>query len=190
MAKKIILVTGGARSGKSLFAEQYATVKGKNIAYIATAQAYDQEMKERINLHRKRRPDNWYTYESPYNAESTVTEASKTCDTILFDCLTIYTSNLLLDPKAPSEREERYTYVMQAVSSFTESIANCDSNVIIVTNEVGMGIVPENALAREYRDLAGAVNQKIAANADEVYLVVSGIPVNIKQLAVRLAKEE
>ncbi|QJW46864.1 bifunctional adenosylcobinamide kinase/adenosylcobinamide-phosphate guanylyltransferase [bacterium BFN5] len=187
---KIILVTGGARSGKSLFAERYAHQSGTRIAYIATAQIYDNEMKNRVDIHRSRRPAEWKTFEAPYAAEKAVAEAATTADTILFDCLTIYTSNLLLAQTAPIDKTARYQSVKQAIDRLIKSVESVSSTVIFVTNEVGMSIVPENALAREYRDLAGMVNQMVAASAHEVYLVVSGIPVNIKALAVKLAEEE
>lgn len=187
---KIILVTGGARSGKSLFAEKYAHQIGTKIAYIATAQIYDNEMKNRVDIHRSRRPAEWKTFEAPYAAEQAIYEADETADTILFDCLTIYTSNLLLAQTAPIDKADRYQSVKQAIDRLIKSVESINSTVIFVTNEVGMSIVPENALAREYRDLAGMVNQMVAASAHEVYLVVSGIPVNIKALAVKLAEEE
>lgn len=187
---KIILVTGGARSGKSLFAEKYAHHTGTKIAYIATAQIYDNEMKNRVDIHRSRRPAEWKTFEAPYAAEQAIYAAAESADTILFDCLTIYTSNLLLAQTAPIDKADRYQSVRQAIDRLITSVESVNSTVIFVTNEVGMSIVPENALAREYRDLAGMVNQMVAASAHEVYLVVSGIPVNIKALAVKLAEEE
>lgn len=190
MTKKIVLVTGGTRSGKSVFAENYAQRKGKNIAYIATAQIYDKEMQARIDLHRRRRPENWTTYEAPYNAGDAIKIAARHCDTILFDCLTIYTSNLLLAADAPSDKTERCLSITGAIDQLLASAASSNATVIFVTNEVGMGIVPENALAREYRDLAGLANQQVAARADEAYLVVSGIAVDIKKLAVQLSKED
>lgn len=186
MTKKIILVTGGTRSGKSLFAEQYAQAAGRKIAYIATAQIYDNEMQARIELHRRRRPKDWKTFEAPYDAGQAITVAAQSCDTILFDCLTIYTSNLLLADAAPADKTDRYAYITGAVDQLLAGIHACNATVIFVTNEVGMGIVPENALAREYRDLAGLVNQRVAAAADEVYLVVSGIAVELKKIAAEL----
>lgn len=186
MAGKIILITGGARSGKSRFAEQYATKNGFKIAYIATAQIYDDEMKLRVALHQDRRPDEWKTYEAPYEAEKVIIEAAKDHDTILFDCLTLYTSNMLFASEVPKDIKKRYTYVKEKFELLLNAakISNCQ--IIFVTNEVGMSIVPENALAREYRDLAGCMNQIIAASADRVYMVMSGIAVDIKKLSAEL----
>lgn len=186
MASKIILVTGGARSGKSRFAEQYVAKHGIEIAYIATSQIYDDEMKLRVELHKNRRPEEWTTYESPYMAENAIVEASKKHDTILFDCLTLYTSNILFAKSAPQEIKRRYEYVKERIEILLKTARASNRQIIFVTNEVGMSIVPENALAREYRDLAGLVNQLIAANADEVYMVISGIAVDIKKIATKL----
>lgn len=189
MQGKIILITGGARSGKSLFAEQFAAAQTGRVAYIATAQVFDQEMQTRVALHRKRRPDNWQTFEAPYVADQVILEAAKTANVILFDCLTLYTSNLLLSPNTPTNPEEKFSYIMEQIDQLICSSRTSQATILFVTNEVGMGIVPDNALARQYRDIAGMVNQKIAACADEVYLVISGIPVEIKKIAAQIPKE-
>lgn len=186
MAGKIILVTGGARSGKSVFAERYASNSSKPVAYMATAQIYDEEMKDRVTLHQSRRPAQWLTFEAPYEADRVMLAAGKQAETILFDCLTLYTSNLMLSPAASEERERRHDYVMDEITKLLDAAIAVDKTIIFVTNEVGMGIVPDNAMAREYRDLAGLVNQKVAAQADEVYLVVSGLAVEIKARALQL----
>ncbi|BBB93286.1 MAG TPA: bifunctional adenosylcobinamide kinase/adenosylcobinamide-phosphate guanylyltransferase [Methylomusa anaerophila] len=191
MAGKFILVTGGARSGKSLFAEKLAERIGDGrVAYIATAQIYDDEMKDRVALHRSRRPQNWRTYEAPYNAEQAMTVAVEEAGAVLFDCLTLYTSNLLLAPDAPQDKELRFHYIMDAMNKLFARAKSGPASVIFVTNEVGMGIVPENALAREYRDAAGSVNQMATQYADQVYLVVSGLAVDIKKLAANWGKED
>jgi adenosylcobinamide kinase/adenosylcobinamide-phosphate guanylyltransferase len=189
MQGKILLITGGTRSGKSVFAEQYAAAQSDKVAYIATAQIYDQEMQTRVALHRKRRPDTWQTFEAPYHADQILLEAATKADVILFDCLTIYTSNLLLSDSTPSNREERFQYIMEEIDKLLYFSRESQAIVLFVTNEVGMGIVPENALAREYRDIAGMVNQKIAACADEVYLVICGLPVELKKITAQISKE-
>lgn len=189
MSGKIILVTGGARSGKSTFAEKYAARAGKQIAYIATAQIYDDEMRERVDLHKSRRPADWVTYEAPFDADVTLGRIAPEVDAVLFDCLTLYTSNLLLAPEAPASREERLAAIKNKISLLLEAARSGRATVVFVTNEVGLGIVPENALAREYRDVAGLVNQQVAAVADAVYLVVSGLAVEIKKLATALEGE-
>ncbi|WP_371371362.1 bifunctional adenosylcobinamide kinase/adenosylcobinamide-phosphate guanylyltransferase [Sporomusa aerivorans] len=188
MAGKIVLVTGGARSGKSTFAERYAAQGGRKVAYIATAQIYDAEMRERVNIHQGRRPASWPTFEAPYMAEEAMVQAVKGADAVLFDCLTLYTSNLMLAPAAPTDREERRQAVLAVIDRLLISARQEKSDVIFVTNEVGLGIVPDNALAREYRDVAGLVNQKVAGCADEVYLVVCGLAVELKKIAVSLGK--
>lgn len=189
MQKKIVLITGGSRSGKSVFAEQYAATYSEKVAYIATAQIYDQEMQARVALHRNRRPTSWQTFEAPYHAEQVILEAAKKADVILFDCLTLYTSNLLLSDSTPANREERYQYIIGEIEKLLSSSRESQATILFVTNEVGMGIVPENALAREYRDIAGMVNQKMAACADEVFLVTCGLSVEIKKIATQISKE-
>ena len=190
MAGKIILVTGGARSGKSTFAERYAAQGNRQVAYIATAQIYDEEMKERVAIHQRRRPAGWTTFEAPYSAELAMDQAVRCAGAVLFDCLTLYTSNLLLAPAAPANREARCQAVLAAIDKLLASARQEQADVIFVTNEVGLGIVPDNALAREYRDVTGLVNQKIAGQADEVYLVVSGLAVELKKIAARLEEVE
>ena len=180
---KIILVTGGARSGKSSFAEKLAKTAGEKIAYIATAEIWDAEMAERVDLHQKRRPSGWLTFEAPRQAETAIATAASSAEVILFDCLTVYSSNCLLaqpdDAAAPVRREA----VLEEVDRLITSAKQVPGTVIFVTNEVGDGIVPDNALAREFRDVAGLVNQKVAQAADEVYWVVCGLPVEIKRQA-------
>lgn len=184
-----MLVTGGTRSGKSTFAERYAANSGESVVYIATAQIFDKEMDRRVRLHRERRPAVWQTLEAPYDAHNAMAKAVAAASVVLFDCLTLYISNLLLGPDAPGQGADRTNYVMDQIEKLLACARSDKSTVIFVTNEVGMGIVPENALAREYRDLAGMVNQKVAAAAAEVYLVVSGLAIEIKKLAVPLGKE-
>lgn len=179
---KIILVTGGARSGKSTFAEQYACSLGNKLAYIATAQVLDEEMADRVKLHQERRNNNWRTFEAPVAAELAIKEAAD-YPVILFDCLTLYTTNLLLMQQSDLI-EVRRAAVMRQVELVLQAAKDSNAAIIFVTNEVGMGIVPDNALSREYRDLAGWVNQKFAAAADEVYLVVCGLPVELKKIAL------
>lgn len=183
MSGEIVLVTGGARSGKSAFAERYAARRGEKIAYIATAQIYDEEMRFRVQLHQARRPAHWTTYEAPYDAERAIAQAGASHEAILFDCLTLYTTNLLCSDRLPAEEAARYEAVRQAAERLVESAQRSGRCVVFVTNEVGMGIVPENALARAYRDLAGIVNQRVAAAADRVFLTISGLAVDIKKLA-------
>ncbi|MDO8735808.1 MAG: bifunctional adenosylcobinamide kinase/adenosylcobinamide-phosphate guanylyltransferase [Thermoleophilia bacterium] len=192
----MIFVTGGARSGKSGLAEKLAReraiVAGSSVAssadaaatdaaviYIATAEAKDGEMRERIAEHRERRPAGWRTVEAPENLSEAVEEALAEGGIVLVDCLTVYISNLLMNNGiASGERVKRA--VDREMDELVEVCRSGDSRVILVSNEVGMGIVPDNMLARTFRDVAGRANQKLAAAADEVYLCVSGIPMKVK----------
>ena len=185
---KIILITGGARSGKSAFAEKLARQAGPRVAYIATAEVGDGEMAERVALHRLRRPAEWQTHEAPAQAENAIDAiaAAKQAELILFDCLTVYTSNALLAQPEDAPVPLRRATVLAAVDRLLAAAGRFPGTVVFVTNEVGDGIVPDNALAREYRDLAGLVNQKAAQEAAEVYWVICGLPVEIKRQALAI----
>lgn len=180
---KIILVTGGARSGKSKFAEELALKIGKNhAAYIATAQIFDDEMAERIKIHRARRGKNWLTFESPFNAEKIIFEAAKSFDVILFDCVTIYLSNFLCNANLDDE-EKLFSDFERLIKNLIDAAKNSDATVIFVSNEVGAGIVPENKLARKFRDFAGLANQMLAAESEKVFLTVAGLAIDLKHFA-------
>lgn len=180
---RIILVTGGARSGKSSFAEHYVAKYGEKIGYIATSKICDEEMEYRVKLHRERRPADWETFESPDSAHEVIREQGKSYDMFLFDCMTIYVSNILSTVKDIDDFDGNYKTVTERLKKLITAILESDTTVVIVTNEVGSGIVPNNRLAREYRDLAGLANQMLAEVAEKVFLVVSGIPVDIKKIA-------
>ena len=180
---KIILVTGGARSGKSSFAEKLALKIGNGqAAYIATAQIFDDEMNFRVKLHQSRRGDNWRTFEAPFAAEEKISEAGKNFGAILFDCVTIYISNFLCAAELDDEKF-LYDKLREMIQKLIDAALNVDAVTIFVTNEVGGGIVPENKLARRFRDLAGLANQMLAAHAEKVFLTVAGIAVDVKKLA-------
>lgn len=183
---KLILVTGGARSGKSSFAEQYVAKYGKEIAYIATSQCLDDEMAYRIKLHRQRRPESWVTYEAPFDAHEALLQAGQDKDMILFDCLTLYISNLLCSFEDLEAMDDIYQQVQEQCEKLLAAVRQIDATVVVVTNEVGTGIVPMDRLSREFRDQAGLANQLLAQAADKVYLVVAGIPVDIKKIAEKL----
>ncbi len=178
---KIVLFTGGARSGKSRLAEEYAAACGK-VLYVATAQVLDDEMRQRVALHQRRRPAAWGSVEAWRDPAAVLLE-HRASECILFDCLSMYVTNLLLSEAAPQDSVERGVYMRREFDLLIAEAQKIEGTLIFVTNEVGMGIVPENALAREYRDLAGLLNQEIAALATEVYLAVSGLAVNVKKLA-------
>jgi adenosylcobinamide kinase/adenosylcobinamide-phosphate guanylyltransferase len=173
--KRTILITGGARSGKSRYAEQRAGELGGRRLYIATAEAKDNEMAQRIAEHKLRRGDEWRTIEEPFELSSALLAQRGRTDCALVDCVTLWLSNLLLHRDAEFAGEN--------VEQLVETLPRLDFHVVLVTNEVGWGIVPENALARQFRDLAGWANQQIAAAADEVILAVAGVPMIVKKVA-------
>lgn len=173
MAKQIILVTGGARSGKSKYAEQRAIELGGRRLYVATAEAKDEEMRLRIGEHKKRRGEKWMTVEEPVELALALQAQRGQIDCALVDCLTIWLSNLLL------RRDGKY--VEEKVEELMRTLPALDFHLILVSNEVGSGIVPDNPLARQFRDLAGWANQRIAAAAHEVVLTVAGFPMIVKK---------
>lgn len=180
---KMILVTGGARSGKSSFAERLALKIGDGrAAYIATAQIFDDEMNFRVKLHRRRRGDNWTTFEAPFAAEEKISTAGKNFGAILFDCVTLYVSNFLCNADIDDEKI-LYDNLRGLIGKLIDAAQSSDAVTIFVTNEVGAGIVPENKLARRFRDLAGLANQMLAAQADKVFLCVAGLAVDVKRLS-------
>jgi adenosylcobinamide kinase/adenosylcobinamide-phosphate guanylyltransferase len=175
MKKKIIFITGGARSGKSSFAlREAAKIEGRK-AYIATAQALDDEMKYRIRKHKDERGADWKTYEEHLKVSEIIEEIKDKYSVIVLDCLTIWLSNMMCsNMDCNMEIDDLITVLKNSKLETRNSI------LFIVSNEVGMGIVPENELARRFRDTAGFLNQKVAEIADEVYLVTAGIPIKIK----------
>jgi adenosylcobinamide kinase / adenosylcobinamide-phosphate guanylyltransferase len=170
---QLILVTGGARSGKSRLAERLASSFGAPLGYLATGEPRDPEMDERILRHQERRGPEWTTMEEPLRLTETLTAHDGLFRATLVDCVTLWLTNLLLAWDDPSR-------VMMAVREFTQIAPTLITPLVLVTNEVGMGIVPENRLARTFRDLAGEANELLAATAGEVHLVVSGIPLRLK----------
>lgn len=178
----IVLVTGGARAGKSAWAEQEAgRLGGDDVTYVATAEARDDEMARRISAHRAARSTVWRTVEAPVDVSAVIRGA--TTNTVLLDCLTLWVSNLLLIGRtenaehAASEAERR---VHERVDGLLATAADRAGTLIVVTNEVGLGLVPDNALARAYRDLLGWTNARIAREADRVVLMIAGIPVFVR----------
>jgi adenosylcobinamide kinase/adenosylcobinamide-phosphate guanylyltransferase len=173
MANKVTFITGGARSGKSAFAEKLALKTAGKRAYLATAQALDAEMVARIEHHRQRRGTAWDTYEEPLAIADLLKKLSGRYGVVLLDCLTLWLSNVMA-------RSNEDSIVMARGDELVSAVRDFSGSCIIVSNEVGFGIVPDNALARRFRDLAGFVNQRVAQAADEAYLLTSGIPLKIK----------
>lgn len=174
----IIFITGGARSGKSGFAEKRSREFGAPLGYLATAQTLDSEMDERVRRHRERRGGEWSTIEEPVYLSQALTRCDGQYRAILVDCLTLWLSNLLFTYEdAADQLEERIQEDLQRLKSTLQGMV---TPVVLVSNEVGMGIVPDNRLARLFRDIAGSANQTLAGAADEVYAVISGIPLRLK----------
>jgi adenosylcobinamide kinase/adenosylcobinamide-phosphate guanylyltransferase len=191
MSGRIILVTGGARSGKSEFAERYVLHYSPKCDYIATAEILDEEMRERVRLHRERRNDgHWRNHEAPYEADKLLAGLDGATGAVLFDCLTVYMANLFYGKNAPEgEFLERCEYVFAEIDRLLAAARASGKLVVFVSNEVGGGIVPDNRVAREYRDLAGWVNQRVAAAAEHVYFCVAGQAVDVKKLAFTFEDE-
>ena len=166
----ITLVIGGARSGKSGFALSGASAVNGNKAYVATAQAFDEEMKERIEKHRRERSSDWQTFEEPLALSGLLNKIGTEYDAIIVDCLTLWLSNQMMKNRD----------VMPEFEKFLSSIKSCRGHIFLVSNEVGMGIVPGDAMSRRFRDLAGTINRRMAETADTVFLVTAGIPLKIK----------
>lgn len=166
-----LLVIGGARSGKSRYAQERAEATGLSPMFIATAQAYDDEMRERIARHQADRGPEWQTVEAPLDLAQTIKAHGAPDRVVLVDCLTLWVSNLMLAGRD----------IAAATGDLAEVLGGAKGPVILVANEVGLGIVPDNALARRFRDAAGIVNQKVAALADEVQFLAAGLPLTLKQ---------
>ncbi len=179
MGKRFTLVTGGARSGKSAFALKQAQQRGGKALFIATAEARDEEMQARIAAHRAARPSTWTTLETPEHVARAL-RAAPPAPVALLDCATLWTSNVLLT-YGPSASEE----MDRQLDELLEWYQAADAELIVVSNEVGMGLVPSNELGRRFRDLLGSVNGRLATSADAVYLLVAGLPVEVKGLALR-----
>ena len=171
---KKIFVIGGCRSGKSGHALELAEqMPGARKVFVATCVPHDEEMNQRVARHKQDRSSSWITLEVPVRLADTISQKSAQCDLILVDCLTLWMSNLLLETEDFEAIDRHVTDLIRALE-----VARCP--VILVSNEVGTGIVPENRLARLFRDATGFSNQKVAACADEVIWMVAGIPVKIK----------
>jgi adenosylcobinamide kinase/adenosylcobinamide-phosphate guanylyltransferase len=172
VSPRLVLIGGGVRSGKSSFALSRARLLGGRLAFIATAQAYDEEMRSRIVAHRVERGEAFTTFESPLALPETIS-ALRGYDAVVVDCLTLWLSNLLME--APHAELHR-----GAVESLAGAILSATCPVIVVSNEVGMGIVPDNPLSRAFRDLAGFAHQRLSREADEIYVAVMGTVLRLR----------
>jgi len=193
---RLILILGGARSGKSTYAERLAAGSKKTVAFIATATDGDDEMHERIVRHKASRPQEWHTIEEPLDLIRAVQRAYKLADVALLDCMTLWLGNMLLQDHEKRQSDDQEQVEMQTSSDqFNEKVlqhiegflamhqnVKAGKTLIVVSNEVGLGIVPAYPIGRIYRDTLGYVNQRLAQDADRVYLMVAGIAVDIKSL--------
>ena len=190
MKSTIILCSGGARSGKSEFAEQLAlSLKGRK-AYVATGQAFDDEMKDRIKKHQLRRGKEWITFEIPLHLHKNWEQIKNGSDVILIDCLTMFTSNHVFahgDINTQEDSNRIESIILEELRLLLQEINNSnDKTVIFVTNEIGLGIVPENKLARYFRDITGRVNREVASAANKMYLTISGVTIELKSQEVHI----
>ncbi len=190
LSPRFVLVLGGARSGKSTFAERLAANSGRSVAFIATATGSDDEMRERIAHHRATRPTGWQTIEEPLDIALAVQRAAALADVLLLDCITIWLANWMTQQGDTEHHalllagELQDNRALSVVDALLDAVASLPANktLITITNEVGLGIVPDYPLGRAYRDTLGYINQRLARAADRVYLMVAGMAVDIKRL--------
>jgi adenosylcobinamide kinase/adenosylcobinamide-phosphate guanylyltransferase len=183
---RLTLILGGARGGKSTYAQSLAMERSQHVTYIATAQAMDEEMRTRIAIHQQERPGGWRTIEASKDIAKNLTNETLQQGVILLDCLTMLVSNILLEAGGSEDTPDEINAVAAVeteINSLMDAIHTSKAEWIIVSNEVGMGLVPPYPLGRLYRDLLGKTNQQIAKIADDVYLLVAGIPVPLHQFA-------
>jgi adenosylcobinamide kinase/adenosylcobinamide-phosphate guanylyltransferase len=165
-----VLVLGGARSGKSAFAERLVVETGLSRHYIATGRAFDDEMRERIAKHREDRGKGWETHEEPLALAERIADVAREDRAVLIDCLTLWLTNLMLE-----ERDIAHEF-----ASLLLAVKDAPGRLVFVSNEVGLGIVPENRMAREFRDHAGRLHQQVAALVPNVYFIAAGLPLKMK----------
>lgn len=181
MKKELIFILGGARSGKSAYAERLAR-RGRRVLFVATAEARDQDMRRRIAAHRERRPAGWDTLEEPLDLVAALRPLLHRYDTFLLDCLTLWVSNLLLERQDHAGTENR---IQDSARELMDLIEETQATWILVSNEVGQGIVPSSTLGRAYRDALGRVNQVAASRANRVCLMTAGLALELKSLGAR-----
>jgi len=184
LSKGLTLIVGGARGGKSSYAQELAAGTGEGVLFVATASADDEEMRRRIEKHRLSRPDSWQTLETTSHLAPRIKEEIRGEKVVLIDCITLLVSNVIAEAPGtngqPPGEEILQEKVTEEIGALIEYIEGSDARFIIVTNEVGLGLVPANELGRLYRDILGRANQQLARQADEVYLMVCGLPMPLK----------
>ena len=181
---RLLLVLGGARSGKSAYAQRLAQkLGGDDVLFVATAEAWDEDMTQRIARHRQERPATWRTLETPHQVGQAIASHLHDRAVVLIDCLTLLVSNTLLHCGASPDATAAEAAVQEEVTALVQTCQVSPATCIVVSNEVGLGLVPDNPLGRLYRDLLGRANQTLAARAEAVYFMVAGLPVDVKALA-------
>lgn len=186
---KLTVILGGARSGKSIFAEKMAESRSQNVLYIATAGPDDPEMKLRIHRHQQQRPEHWATLEQQKEIAAGYRALSSPADLVLLDCVTVLTSNVILEAAGSLENPDELAAeeaLKTEIESLLELIAGDPADWILVTNEVGSGLVPPYPVGRIYRDLLGWANKRLTAESQECYLTISGKILDLNRLAVDL----
>jgi adenosylcobinamide kinase/adenosylcobinamide-phosphate guanylyltransferase len=181
-SSKIVLVLGGVRSGKSRFGQDLAhELGGNDLLFVATAESRDDEMALRIQRHRQDRPATWTTLEQPLGVGDAIAAMTNVPSVILLDCLTLLVSNILL--KHHDDFAAAEAGVRAEVASLVAAVQHHGATLVVVSGEVGMGVVPESSLGRQFRDLLGWANQSLAQHASATYLMVAGLPVNVTRIA-------
>ncbi|MDR3574538.1 MAG: bifunctional adenosylcobinamide kinase/adenosylcobinamide-phosphate guanylyltransferase [Anaerolineaceae bacterium] len=179
MGKKLTLILGGARSGKSYYAQQMVDRPPESVLYVATATAGDEEMAERIAAHKANRPAHWRTLEAPLNVGKDI-QAAKPTHWVLLDCLTLLATNVLFSLPEPVKESDYQSAMDSEITGLLAVYQNSPAEWVLVSNEVGLGLVPEYPLGRLYRDVLGRANQRLAQAADAVIFMVAGLPMYVK----------
>lgn len=183
--KSVTLVLGGAQSGKSYYAQQLAS-HFERVTFIATARGTDTEMRKKITRHRRERPSAWRTIEAPLELTKAIRSESRESDVVLVDCLTVYIDNVMSAGRKSNSKSKRDS--KEHINAVCDAIRAAEASVIVVSNEVGSGVVPPYRSGRAYRDLLGQTNQKVAQIADRVILMVAGLPMTVKESAASQQK--
>jgi adenosylcobinamide kinase/adenosylcobinamide-phosphate guanylyltransferase len=181
--KSLTLVLGGAQSGKSYYAQQLAS-HFERVTFIATARGTDTEMRKKIARHRRERPSAWRTIEAPLELTKAIRSSSRESDVVLVDCLTVYVDNVM------SARRKSKSDSKDCINAVCDAIRTAEASVIVVSNEVGSGVVPPYRSGRAYRDFLGQMNQKVAQIADNVILMVAGVPMSVKESGASQQKRD
>ncbi len=178
--KKLILVLGGARSGKSTYALDYAKKNGKNVVFVATGIASDESMAKRIERHKSERPSNWTTIEASRNIAKSLKEVKTDPDIVIIDCLTTLSGNLIINISEPVDETSAFSAIKPEIVGIVEAWKSMNATFLVISNEVGLGVVPTTSLGCTYRDALGRANQSLASYATDVVLMVAGILLIVK----------